>query len=110
MQAKGCLYGATYIHIVICMWGKTAMRCESKLTMILTYSAHHPNTIQTSLESRGPVCDERRANLLDTVRERELELGDKELLDVGAADILSLLNLNNTEDLFTVINTSTHLM
>ena len=41
--------------------------------------------------------------------ERELELGDKELLDVRAADILGLLNLNNTEDLFTGINTSTRL-
>lgn len=55
------------------------------------------------------MCDEGRADLANTVGERELELGDKELLDVGAADILGLLNLNNTEDLFTGINTSTQL-
>ena len=40
---------------------------------------------------------------------RELEARSEELLDVGAADILGLLNLNNTEDLFTSINTSTQL-
>ena len=61
------------------------------------------------LESRWAVRDEGRADLANTVGERELELGDKELLDVGAADILGLLNLNNTEDLFTSINTSTQL-
>ena len=53
--------------------------------------------------------DDGRADPRDTVGERELELGYKELLDVGAADILGLLNLNNTEDLFTGINTSTQL-
>ena len=29
----------------------------------------------------------------------ELETGDQELLDVGAADVLALLDLDNTEDL-----------
>ena len=53
--------------------------------------------------------NEGRADLLDAVGEGELELGHQELLDVGAADILGLLNLNNTEDLFTGINTSTQL-
>lgn len=35
----------------------------------------------------------------DTVRERELEVLGEELLDVWAADVLGLLNLNNLEDL-----------
>ncbi len=43
--------------------------------------------------------NEGRADLGDTVGKGELELGDQELLDVGAADILGLLDLNNTEDL-----------
>ena len=45
------------------------------------------------------MCDERRANLLDAVREGELELGDQKLLDVGAANIVGLLDLDNAEDL-----------
>lgn len=54
---------------------------------------------QKSLESAGPVCDEGRADLRDTVGKREPELGNEELLDVWAADILRLLNLDDTEDL-----------
>ncbi len=50
-------------------------------------------------ESRGPVRNEGRADLGDTVGEGELELRDQELLDVGAADVLGLLDLDNTEDL-----------
>ena len=42
---------------------------------------------------------ERRPNLLDAVGEGELEVGNHELLDVRAADIIALLDLNNTEDL-----------
>jgi len=34
------------------------------------------------------------------MRERELELGFKELLDVWTTDIRCLLNLNNPENLF----------
>ena len=45
------------------------------------------------------MCDEGRADLANTVGERELELGDKELLDVGAADGVGLLDLDNLEDL-----------
>jgi hypothetical protein len=33
------------------------------------------------------------------MRERELEVGDKQLLDVGSAHILGLLDLHNTDDL-----------
>ena len=40
-----------------------------------------------------------RADLGDTVGEGELEVGNHELLDVRAADIIALLDLNNTEDL-----------
>ena len=69
--------------------------------MILTYSAHYPNTIQTSLESRGPVSDECRADLLDTVGKRELELGDHQLLDVRAANVVGLLDLDDAENLHT---------
>ena len=43
--------------------------------------------------------DERRTNLLDAVGERELELGDQELLDVWTANIVGLLNLDDAEDL-----------
>ena len=35
---------------------------------------------------------------------REFELGLDELLDVGAADVSSLLDLNDTEDLITSQN------
>ena len=43
--------------------------------------------------------NEGRADLLDAVGERELELGHQKLLDVGAADVLRLLDLDNTENL-----------
>lgn len=50
------------------------------------------------LEGRWAVGDEGRASLGDAVGEGELEVRDEELPDVGAADILGLLNLNHTED------------
>jgi hypothetical protein len=50
-------------------------------------------------EGRGAVRNEGALRLEDTVSQRELELGDKELLDVWAADVLGLLNLDNAEDL-----------
>ena len=53
----------------------------------------------SDLESRGAVSNEGRAGLRHTVREGELEVGSEELLDVWAADIISLLDLNNLEDL-----------
>ena len=47
--------------------------------------------------------NEGRANLRDTVREREFEARDKELLDVRAADILALLDLDHTKNLYNMI-------
>lgn len=55
--------------------------------------------IRDHLESGGTVCHEGRLGLGDAVRERELELGLEELLDVRPANILGLGNLNDTEDL-----------
>lgn len=52
------------------------------------------------LEGRWAVGDESRANLRNTVGKRELEAGDEQLPDVGAADIVGLLNLHHTEDLY----------
>ena len=43
--------------------------------------------------------NEGRADLLDAVGKGELELRHQELLDVGAANILGLLNLDDAEDL-----------
>ena len=51
------------------------------------------------LESRGTASSKCRARLGDTVREGELEVGNEELLDVRAADVVALLDLNNLEDL-----------
>jgi hypothetical protein len=51
------------------------------------------------LKSSWAVGDEGRTELGHTMRKGEFQVGGKELLDIGAADILSLLNLNNTEDL-----------
>ena len=44
--------------------------------------------------------DEGRAGLGDPVRKGELEVRGKQLPDVGAADVIGLLNLNNTENLW----------
>ena len=51
------------------------------------------------LEGRRTARNEGRADLGDAVGERELEVGNEELPDVGATDVVGLLNLNNTEDL-----------
>lgn len=64
----------------------------------------HPNPIpprkyNSRLESGGAVSDEGRTELGNTVGKGELDAGGKELLDVGAANVLGLLDLNNTEDL-----------
>ena len=45
------------------------------------------------------MSDESTATLLYTVRERETETRGKQLLDVWAADILVLLDLDNPKDL-----------
>ena len=58
---------------------------------------HEPH--RHNLESRGPVRDEGRADFLDAVGKGELELGNQKLLDVGPANIVGLLNLDNTQDL-----------
>lgn len=52
-----------------------------------------------SAESRRPACNEGGLGLLDTVRKREPEFRYKELLNIGSADVISLLNLNHTQDL-----------
>ena len=59
------------------------------------------------LESRGPVCNERRADLRDAVGEGELELGNQQLLDVGTANVVGLLDLDDAENLDVSI-VSTH--
>ena len=53
----------------------------------------------TRSESCWTVRDEGRTALAHTVREGELELRRKELLDVGPADIIAFLDLNDTKDL-----------
>jgi hypothetical protein len=54
-----------------------------------------------SIESRGPVCGE---DLLagaptNAVRKRKFQVLGEELLDVWAADVISLLNLNDLKNL-----------
>lgn len=56
------------------------------------------------LESSGAVSNEGRTELRNAVGKGELDVGSEELLDVGAADVLGLLDLDNTEDLMTVLN------
>ena len=51
------------------------------------------------LEGAGTRGDEGRARLGDAVGERELEVLGDELADVGALDVLGLLELDNAEDL-----------
>lgn len=40
-----------------------------------------------------------RTEFCDTMGERELDLGDKELFDIRTADIVCLLDLNHSENL-----------
>ena len=51
------------------------------------------------LEGRRAVRNEGRADLGDTVGKRELEVGNEKLPDVGATNIVGLLNLHNTKNL-----------
>jgi hypothetical protein len=51
-----------------------------------------------NLEGGWAVGDKCRAALRYTVGQRELELGHQELLDVGATNIVGLLDLNHTEN------------
>lgn len=56
--------------------------------------------LENSLVEGGwPVGEEKGAALDHAVREGEPEVGSQELLDVRAANVRSLLNLGNTEDL-----------
>ena len=52
------------------------------------------------LESDGTVRSEGGAGLGDAMREGESEVGLEELLDVRPANVIGLLDLNNTEDLY----------
>ena len=67
-----------------------------------SFTIHFANKeIHASIESRGPVCGE---DLLagaptNAVRERKFQVLGEELLDVWAADVIGLLNLNDLEDL-----------
>ena len=56
------------------------------------------------LESCGTASSKRRARLGNTVGEGELEVGDEELLDVGTADVIGLLDLHHAENLCTSVN------
>ena len=58
---------------------------------------------QSLVEGVWPMSDESAATLLHTVWEREMEAWGKQLLDVRTADVLGLLDLNNSKDLKTSI-------
>jgi hypothetical protein len=60
--------------------------------------------LSTCLEGGGAVGEECRAGFCDPMRKGELEVRDHQLLDVGSAHILSLLNLHNANDLRNVIH------
>lgn len=55
--------------------------------------------LQRLVEGGWPVGSEDRPALDDPVREGEAEVGDEELLDVGSANIGSLRNLDDSQDL-----------
>lgn len=61
------------------------------------------DTDPAHLERRRSVRDEGRAGLRDAVRQRELEVGGEELLDVRPANVLRFLDLNHTEDLSLIV-------
>ena len=62
-------------------------------------SSLHPNRYENLLEGGRAVGHKGRADLGDTVREGELELGGEKLLDVRAADVLGFLDFNDSENL-----------
>lgn len=55
--------------------------------------------LKCSLECRRPVCNERGLALRNTVGKGEAQLRSEELLDVWAANIFSLGDFYNAEDL-----------
>lgn len=67
-----------------------------------------PFKITSRLESNRAVGDEGRAELGHTMRKGELQVGDKELLDVWATEILGLLDLDDAEDLMKIISPRSH--
>ena len=64
-----------------------------------TLRSLHPSRCKNLWEGGRAVGHKGRADLGDTVRERELELGSEELLDIRAADVLGFLDLNDSDDL-----------
>ena len=64
-----------------------------------TLRSLHPSRCKNLLEGGRAVGHKGRADLGATVRERELELGSEELLDIRAVDILGFLDLNDSDDL-----------
>ena len=60
-----------------------------------------PPKEQSLVECVWPMSDEGAATLLHTVWEREMEAWGKQLLNVRTADVLGLLDLNNSKDLKT---------
>ena len=66
-----------------------------------TLGSLHPSCCKNLLEGGRAVGHkgrDRRADLGDMVRERELELGSEELLNIRAADVLGFLDLNDSDD------------
>jgi len=60
---------------------------------------------KSRLESRRATSNKGRASLGDTVRKREFETRGDQLFDVRTANIVRLLNLDNTKDLKKSIKT-----
>ena len=61
--------------------------------------AIHRSTQMTHLEGCWAVGDKGGASFGNTVGKRELEVGNEKLPDVGATNIVGLLNLHNTKNL-----------
>jgi hypothetical protein len=87
MQSSYCVYIQQYSH--------TADRSQHGTAFTTT------SPTKGLVEGFWPVSDEGAATFLHTVGKRETETRDEQLLDVWAADIFSLLDLNNPEDLTT---------
>jgi len=75
---------------------------------ILSTRSNERHLRSSILESNRAVCDERRAELGHTMRKGELQVGGEDLLDVWAAEILGLLDLDDTEDLVKIISPCAH--
>lgn len=76
--------------------------CITEETHIVPAQPDRTPERETRLEESGRTLgseDLLASLLVDAVGQRELEALDKELLDVWAADVVGLLELNNLEDL-----------